>query len=1014
MSLNHHSVELERLLSILECSSKAFLAFNRTGHILAQYSCNSFFNFASTKRELGDIVDLQGEVNLENLLASERCRKQIKLFEKESNILVSLTYQRINDEVHLLIAEEILSSSENLALRYEFLFRNSVAGIFRTKLNGEFVEVNQAYLAIFGFERLEELKQQRSIDFYLDPEDRKVYLDKLMANRELKNYVIRNRRLDGEEVFLLTNAVFTIENGEEFIDGILIDVTELRNREEQIKTQNKRLLMLEHFLEESSEAIQVVNKEGRFVYMNRVARERQGFTEKDYRAYSVFDIESYFKNMDDWRAELAELKAVGSRSIEGSNKNIVTGRSVPVEVNASYWEMEGEPYIIASIRDISQRKLYEEKLAETNRFLNVLNLAIDKGSLVTETDIFGNITYANEKFCEVSQYSLEEIIGKNHSIVNSGNHSKEFWSEFWNTIRRKEVWSGEICNKAKDGHLYWVRTLIYPVLTDDGTVASYLSVRQDITREKEQEERLKSTVRFQELVLSISNRFVNVPLHLFEESLNASLDEIGKFVDVDRVYVFSYDHQKETCSNTYEWCQEGISPQIENLQNIPFSEIQEWISYHFNRKMINVHKVDELPKTRFKELLEEQEIKSVLAIPMFENDVCSGFIGFDAVRDYKNFEDQDIAILKLFSEMLVNIGARIRSLNELSDAKNEIERINANLEIEIFEKRRENTKLTTMLSEHEKLAMLGEIAAGVAHDLNTPLGSIKVGIESIRFTLENLFKSVIEKCSADQLHKACERAVKIESELTLGGLQVMKETKALQEILYARGFVDSVETNKLASAMVKARISATDLETIEYVLAQENSTEVLDMMYHIQTIRTLVDTIVASGDKASSVVSSLRTYLNNSAIEERKRIDLSTSISTILKVFGYELKNKMDVQFDVPEIFVSGFENKLYQLWSNIIKNAIEAVESHGKMEISYSSKEAFHSIVIRNDGPMIEKDVLENMFKKFYTTKSQQKGTGLGLSIVKRIINDHNGQIVVTSDENWTTFEILLPKIID
>jgi signal transduction histidine kinase len=102
----------------------------------------------------------------------------------------------------------------------------------------------------------------------------------------------------------------------------------------------------------------------------------------------------------------------------------------------------------------------------------------------------------------------------------------------------------------------------------------------------------------------------------------------------------------------------------------------------------------------------------------------------------------------------------------------------------------------------------------------------------------------------------------------------------------------------------------------------------------------------------------------------------------------------------------------LYQLWSNIIKNAIEAVESNGILEINYSSNEAYHSISIRNNGPKIEKEVLDNMFKKFYTTKSQQKGTGLGLSIVRRIINDHDGQIVVSSDEDWTTFEILLPKI--
>jgi signal transduction histidine kinase len=427
--------------------------------------------------------------------------------------------------------------------------------------------------------------------------------------------------------------------------------------------------------------------------------------------------------------------------------------------------------------------------------------------------------------------------------------------------------------------------------------------------------------------------------------------------------------------------------------------------------MIHISDVVTLPDSNMKQMLVTQDIQSVLAIPMMTEDKCTGFIGFDAVRSKKSFEERDMIILRLFAEMLVNIKSRIKSINELADAKNEIERINQNLEIEVFEKRRENTKLTNMLSEHEKLAMLGEIAAGVAHDLNTPLGSIKVGIESVRFTLESLFHSVIEKCSTDQLHRACERAQLIESDLIIGGLQVMKETKAMQELLQQLDY-QGAEASKLSPALVKARIKSSEVDLVKQVISEPNPQEYLDLLYHIQTIRSLVDTIIASGDKATSVVSNLRSYLQNSASEDRKKIDLSANIHTILKVFGYELKNKMTLHYNVPEVFIEGYENKLFQLWSNIIKNAVEAVEDEGVLEILYADKGEFHSITIRNNGPMIEKEVLDNMFKKFYTTKQQQRGTGLGLSIVRRIVNDHNGQIYVTSDNEWTAFEILLPKL--
>jgi signal transduction histidine kinase len=172
-----------------------------------------------------------------------------------------------------------------------------------------------------------------------------------------------------------------------------------------------------------------------------------------------------------------------------------------------------------------------------------------------------------------------------------------------------------------------------------------------------------------------------------------------------------------------------------------------------------------------------------------------------------------------------------------------------------------------------------------------------------------------------------------------------------------------------------------------------------------------VDTIIASGDKATSVVSNLRNYLQNSSSEEQKEVNLKTNIQTILTVFAHELKNKVDVYFEVPDIVILGFENKLYQLWSNIIKNSIEALEGEGYIYILYTEKTEYHSISFQNNGPKIDEEVLDNMFKKFYTTKGKQKGTGMGLSIVKRIINEHHGQVLVTSSDKMTTFEFLFPK---
>jgi PAS domain-containing protein len=152
-----------------------------------------------------------------------------------------------------------------------------------------------------------------------------------------------------------------------------------------------------------------------------LARERLGFTKIDYRNNTVFDIESYFKTTEQWDEELVFLKNAGIRIVEGQHTNIETKKSTPVEITVVYKELDGEPYTIATTKDISRRKETEAKLVETNRFLEVLNSAIDSSSLVSETDLNGVISYVNEKFCELSQYTAQELIGQKHSIINCGS-----------------------------------------------------------------------------------------------------------------------------------------------------------------------------------------------------------------------------------------------------------------------------------------------------------------------------------------------------------------------------------------------------------------------------------------------------------------------------------------------------------------------------------------------------------------------------------------------------------------
>ncbi|MFU8784435.1 ATP-binding protein [Aliidiomarina sp.] len=179
------------------------------------------------------------------------------------------------------------------------------------------------------------------------------------------------------------------------------------------------------------------------------------------------------------------------------------------------------------------------------------------------------------------------------------------------------------------------------------------------------------------LLIKIAREYLNLPLEHADQAIQSSLQEMATFVGADRAYIFRYDLDVMQTSNTYEWCAEGISAEIDNLQNVDVSFIPDWLSAHERGEELYIPDVFALPRNSgIREILEPQGVKSIITVPMRDHGKLLGFIGFDSVREYHVYTDKERKLLALYAEMLVNIGARESAFNKILEERERAERAN--------------------------------------------------------------------------------------------------------------------------------------------------------------------------------------------------------------------------------------------------------------------------------------------------------------------------------------------------
>lgn len=340
--------------------------------------------------------------------------------------------------------------------------------------------------------------------------------------------------------------------------------------------------------------------------------------------------------------------------------------------------------VTGTIQDITDRKVIEREVEK----LSLVAKRTSNGVIITDPDL--KITWANEAFLNLSEYSMEDIIGQTPKMFQFEKTDRTIAKQIKNDVLKGKNVTAEILNRGKNGKEYWLQLNIVPMREDSDKITGYMAVEVDISELKENQALIQHQVALQNILIDISSTYINIDINKIENVISRSLEKMAKFVNADRAYIFDYNFKEKTTSNTYEWCEIGIEPEIQNLQNVPLDLVPEWVERHLKRQPFSVEDINELPtgeegETNLRSILEPQGIQSLITIPIYEGKNLQGFVGFDSVRSKRKYAAEEIKLLTLFGQMIINVKEKQRVQKQLQIQEEKYRNIIANMNLGFLE-----------------------------------------------------------------------------------------------------------------------------------------------------------------------------------------------------------------------------------------------------------------------------------------------------------------------------------------
>lgn len=607
-----------------------------------------------------------------------------------------------------------LKNVEGTLRSLSYAVDQSFASIIITDIQGNIEYANPIVYKLTGYEP-EELLGKNVRIFSSGETTKEEYKDlwqTVLSGKEWKGE-FHNKKKNGDLYWELS-SISAIKNPkgelEHFLE-IKEDITERKQTEETIR--NERMLF-RTVIDLIPDAVYVKDDQGRKILANPKEVHLAGKNSED-EVIGKTDFEFYpgeqaKRSLDEdllvLRSGTPILEAEGTLIDKENKLHRLLVSKVPL-----YNIHNKIAGLVGVTHDITERKNDEEKIKESEERLNML---AEYSRVITwEVDAKGLYTYISPVCTAVLGYQPEEITGKKHFYDLHAEEGREsFKTAAFDVFARKEAFRNfENSLESKDGRVVWVSTNGIPVLDKNDGLTGYRGTDTDISERKQMEEALVQQGRMQKVLMDMASMYINIPLDLVRGAINEAIKEMGEFVSADRTYIFNYDFGKQTASMEFEWCNKDIKSSQEEFQNVPLSNSSDWISAHRAGKNTIVEDVSALPEGRLRTLFEQQGIKSLITFPMISGNECMGFVGFVSLKKIHHYTDGEIALLQLFSHLLVNLKNKTESEKKLIETNTILEAATAKAHAMALQAETANKAKSIFL-------------ANMSHEIRTPLNAI--------------------------------------------------------------------------------------------------------------------------------------------------------------------------------------------------------------------------------------------------------------------------------------------------